>query len=538
MKKGLNFRTIESQKEYFETYDDALKLMFSQMNERYIATSYGDSHVICSGDDSKSPLVLLHAASCGSPIWYKNVSFWSRYFNIYAIDLIGESSKSILTRKMQNLYKLGVVKKSLILVIMLLCLSGCQRAVSSETALETVQETMVEQEISAEQKKIIEDIQMIKQVISNSPCSKEYCQEDFDMLIDDMKIGNIDREQCYQRIREIMSSCHCVHLNIWTKPNDPIYVNCLPIELMWFGDELRIAACMENNREYLGMKVVQISGYSIDDVAKKYGSINSYETERGKLAFLEAPFWETDLRYLGLLDSSQNTVQFVIEDELENTEKLNVELVSWDKCNLRRLEEMCKEIPISYRNRAAGVNYCYEGDSEHGIMYFFYAQCMEMENYSLEQCFADMINEVMTNSNYDEIVFDVRWNGGGNRWIMQPLLEKYRDELAQMKISIIVGKNTYSAAFQFVEDCMQLFDEVFIYGEETGQAITNYTEIKEIDLPALNCTMVIPTVEDYVPEIKKRYSDLERGIIPDIEVYQTYEDYLNGIDTIYKAICE
>lgn len=102
MRKGLNFRTIESQKEYFETYDECLKLISAQIVEKYIATSFGDSHVICSGDESNPPLVLLHAASCGSPIWYKNLLFWSKYFNVYAIDLIGESSKSILTKKMKT----------------------------------------------------------------------------------------------------------------------------------------------------------------------------------------------------------------------------------------------------------------------------------------------------------------------------------------------------------------------------------------------------------------------------------------------------
>lgn len=103
MKKGLNFRTIESQKEYFEAYEEALKLIATPVEERYITTSFGDSHVLCSGDKHNPPLVLLHASSCGSPIWYKNIPFLSKYFSVYAIDLIGESSKSILTRKMKTI---------------------------------------------------------------------------------------------------------------------------------------------------------------------------------------------------------------------------------------------------------------------------------------------------------------------------------------------------------------------------------------------------------------------------------------------------
>ena len=102
MKKGLNFRTIESQKEYFDKYEEALKLVSVPFNEKYITISFGDSYVICAGNEKNPPLVLLHAASCGSLIWYKNIPFWSKYFCVYAIDLIGESSKSILTKKMKT----------------------------------------------------------------------------------------------------------------------------------------------------------------------------------------------------------------------------------------------------------------------------------------------------------------------------------------------------------------------------------------------------------------------------------------------------
>lgn len=102
MEKGLNFRTIESQNKYFDTYDRSLELLSAPIITKYVKTSFGTSHVVCSGDEKKMPLVLLHAASCGSPIWYQNIPFWSKDYCIYAIDLIGESSKSILTKKLKT----------------------------------------------------------------------------------------------------------------------------------------------------------------------------------------------------------------------------------------------------------------------------------------------------------------------------------------------------------------------------------------------------------------------------------------------------
>lgn len=104
MQKGLNFKTLESQNTYFNVYEKSLQLIDIEYTQRYIDTSYGKSHILCCGKKENPPLVLLHAASCGSPIWYKNLSSWSKTYCIYAIDLIGEASKSILTKKMKTPY--------------------------------------------------------------------------------------------------------------------------------------------------------------------------------------------------------------------------------------------------------------------------------------------------------------------------------------------------------------------------------------------------------------------------------------------------
>ena len=102
MQKGLNFKSLESQTEYYQAYDNSLRLVSCTYNQCYVKTFFGESHVLCCGDKSKKPLVLLHAASCGSPIWYKNLEFWSNDYCVYAIDLIGECSKSILLKPIKK----------------------------------------------------------------------------------------------------------------------------------------------------------------------------------------------------------------------------------------------------------------------------------------------------------------------------------------------------------------------------------------------------------------------------------------------------
>ena len=71
LEHGINFRNAESQKEYFAAYEKTMKLFQVKIQEEYVDTEFGKTYVIKAGDASKPPLVLLHAASCGSPIWYK-----------------------------------------------------------------------------------------------------------------------------------------------------------------------------------------------------------------------------------------------------------------------------------------------------------------------------------------------------------------------------------------------------------------------------------------------------------------------------------
>lgn len=102
MKKGMNFRTEQGQIDYFAAYDKSLKLWDIPFEEKVVETYYGDTHYLECGNKQGENLVLLHAASCGSTIWYKNVEELGKNYHIYAIDLLTESSKSLLYQKLQK----------------------------------------------------------------------------------------------------------------------------------------------------------------------------------------------------------------------------------------------------------------------------------------------------------------------------------------------------------------------------------------------------------------------------------------------------
>ena len=63
------------------------------------------------------------------------------------------------------------------------------------------------------------------------------------------------------------------------------------------------------------------------------------------------------------------------------------------------------------------------------------------------------------------------------------------------------------------------------------------------NLKKLNCHFVFPQQLDDQPELQKRarevtHSDIHCGVLPDVEVYEKFEDFMKGEDTIYNKIYE
>jgi pimeloyl-ACP methyl ester carboxylesterase len=96
------FRSPEIEAEYNAVYEAALKLWPVPYDEFYVATRFGDTHVIASGPRDASPLVLFQPTGAGAAIWYRNAEPLSQHFRIFAVDTIGEVNKSILTRPIKR----------------------------------------------------------------------------------------------------------------------------------------------------------------------------------------------------------------------------------------------------------------------------------------------------------------------------------------------------------------------------------------------------------------------------------------------------
>jgi pimeloyl-ACP methyl ester carboxylesterase len=75
-------------------YDEKMREWPLPFEDRFLETDLGTVHVVVSGPEDASPMLLLHASGVGSWSWRANAGALGQTYRLFAIDLIGDAGKS------------------------------------------------------------------------------------------------------------------------------------------------------------------------------------------------------------------------------------------------------------------------------------------------------------------------------------------------------------------------------------------------------------------------------------------------------------
>jgi pimeloyl-ACP methyl ester carboxylesterase len=90
------FGTEENRIKLMAIYDEALRHWPVPFETFFVATRYGRTHVIASGEASSPPLVMTHPAAVGSFVWSSIIAPLSEKRRVYALDTMGDFGRSEL----------------------------------------------------------------------------------------------------------------------------------------------------------------------------------------------------------------------------------------------------------------------------------------------------------------------------------------------------------------------------------------------------------------------------------------------------------
>jgi len=97
------FSTQQHLKEFSAAYQSVLQQWTAPYEEKYIPTSFGETHVIVSGSEDAPPILFLHAFFATAAVWYPNAGALSQGYRTYAVDVLGEANLSRPTRPIKSI---------------------------------------------------------------------------------------------------------------------------------------------------------------------------------------------------------------------------------------------------------------------------------------------------------------------------------------------------------------------------------------------------------------------------------------------------
>jgi len=89
------FKTADGEAAFLAAYNASMKTWPVPYEELEIPSRFGLTHVIASGPKDAPPLVLLHGYWATSTMWSPNIAALSHDYRVYAVDVMGQPSKSI-----------------------------------------------------------------------------------------------------------------------------------------------------------------------------------------------------------------------------------------------------------------------------------------------------------------------------------------------------------------------------------------------------------------------------------------------------------
>ncbi len=347
-------------------------------------------------------------------------------------------------------------------------------------------------------------------------------------------IPTLTDEQIVLRMMELAAILGDGHTAIYGPFDDsPITMDAgaLPVLFYLFSDGLYVVDATPDWSHLTGARVERIGRLApievLDRLHKHRGVDNSMT-----MSWLGVHFYLrrlTMLRGVGAIDTAKGVTLTLTAEEGDSSVFLEGGRHEFRR-KLRSPIDLAE--PPRYL-RDVDANYWLEVISGSCSVYLQFNQVRdEQDGASIEE-FAQHLLDVLSSSGSRNLIVDLRHNNGGNNSLLRPLLRVLVsfDLGEDNQLFVITGRNTFSAAQNFINRVERLTDAIFV-GEPSSSSPNFVGEETDLVLPWSRLRGSISS---------KYWQDSDPGddrpwISPDIPIVLSSTDYFSGVDPVMGAL--
>lgn len=298
-----------------------------------------------------------------------------------------------------------------------------------------------------------------------------------------------------------------------------------PFSLVRRGESWYLSAAAPEDKDLLCQEVTLLAGKPVEEVIEAYGTLFASDNPvHLRRSFRQACNVADIYEYLGLVEAGKPLTVTLKGGKALSLEPMGME--EMNKLEIVRISDKIKGQPET----AAADAYYFAKPLTEDAYYIQYNTCQEAEDLPMED-FAALVAKDLKAGDYSRVLLDLRNNGGGSDGVIWPLLERLRLAMdGGCELVGLIGEGTFSSALINAVEIQEMGG--VLAGEPAGGSVCHFGAVKTFQLPNSKVR----------GQVSSKYIDLNtlldaaagRGVEalePDVLVYQTLEDTLNGKDT-------
>jgi hypothetical protein len=311
----------------------------------------------------------------------------------------------------------------------------------------------------------------------------------------------------------------------------------LPISTYWFEDGIYIIKAEQAYKALLGKRLMAINNIALEEVIDSLSTLVVIDNP----SFLKNQVprmltWSQLLEYFGF--SRNGTYTLSVADQSGKEEETHITLPT-ETGDMRSIKPA--KIPLGWQDQSTYFHHRYLESEK--LLYIQYNRCWSREveeNFgsgasalfmpSFKE-FEKEVFQVLKKKEVDKLVFDMRFNGGGNSRQGSDFIEKIckNKALSEAGIFVLIGRKTFSSAIINTVDFMK-GAEVLLVGELTGGKPNHFGEVKRFVLPE----------SKLIVSYSSKYFSLVEGdppaIVPNEMAPLYFDQFMNGVDPAMEVV--
>lgn len=359
--------------------------------------------------------------------------------------------------------------------------------------------------------------------------SKEDFEKKKEELISD--IPEIENEvDYYYALSELMTSLNDAHTAIGISKDIINESYFYDFDIKKFQEGWILMGIDKSNENLLGHKVTSINGIKIDEVFDRILKVipheNPYIIANNFSFYVETAQL---LKRAKVINDISEDITLSLEDANQNTVNIKVPTVKGDNVQNENYSLIRDKVKKMMTSNIKEEKYWFDKIDDN-TLYIQYNKCMEDNTLPIKE-FSEESSKKIEDNNFKKVILDFRYNGGGSSNVIEPLFDELQKnkEKYNLKYYIIIGNQTFSSAILNAYEGKKRLNATLV-GQPTGGNLNHYGEIKKFELPYSGLSVAYST--KYFENIKDYDKD---ALYPDINVENTINDYINGIDDDVQA---